>query len=511
LKTEIIGLTSRRLPSDWASKTRKGLDPQAEIYARVVERYAMIFNRPELRLRFLNQTLAKQVERQQQLKKSLRHFRFLERTGIYNWIFKVRLYCAILEELRLLNLSSPPRARRSPYAGVPFSAKFFYFSYQARHGFYALGVLTAAVLVFGLYNFAGWTAGRVNAMLASKYERNRPQVRTPNESAVSGTAIAATTSFLPSYKPENVWQVEKKPDFERYSNLAIIKTNFEINTRRRGYYMISRSSQAEDYQLRRDIIGIVYHTPASHIKLFTADNNMNIQQGTAGLIAYIRANKSYHYLIDPFGVIYRIIKDDQVADQAGHSVWADKDNIYVGLNESFIGVCFEAETNSELTEAQLISGRLLTNVLRSKYNIDDANCTTHGLVSINPKNMQIGFHHDWVRNFPFKAMGLSDKYKVLPPSILEYGFTYDEETFQKLGNQLWEGAEQAEIVFKKRAEDLGLTPEELRRQMRDRYWDQFNKANRLRQQYEPPPAGSTRSTLTLQSSVSSGSTALATK
>src|SRR5262245_11500624 len=372
MKTEIIGLNSRRLPRDWASKTRKGVDPQAEVYARVVERYAVIFNRPELRLRFLNNTLAKQVERQQQLKKSLRHFRFLERTGIYTWIFKVRLYCAILEELRLLNLSSPPRSRRSPYSGVPFSAKFFYFAYQARHGFYAMGVLTAGMLVFGLYTFAGWTANRFNGMIASKYQNNR-QVRTTNQSSVSSTtAIAATTRFLPGFQPEKVWQVEKKDDFERYSNLAIIKTNYEIDSRRRGYYLIPRNSQTEDNQLRRDIVGIVYHTPASHIKLFTVDNNVTIQKGTEGLIAFIRANKSYHYLIDPFGVIYRIIKDEEVAFHAGHSVWSDKDNIYVGLNESFIGVCFEAETNAQLTEAQLISGRLLTNILRSKYKIDDA-------------------------------------------------------------------------------------------------------------------------------------------
>ena len=505
MKTEIIGLNSRRLPRDWASKTRKGVDPQAEVYARVVERYAVIFNRPELRLRFLNNTLAKQVERQQQLKKSLRHFRFLERTGIYTWIFKVRLYCAILEELRLLNLSSPPRSRRSPYSGVPFSAKFFYFAYQARHGFYAMGVLTAGMLVFGLYTFAGWTANRFNGMIASKYQNNR-QVRTTNQSSVSSTtAIAGTTKFLPGFQPEKVWQVDKKDDFEQYSNSAIIKTNYETDSRRRGYYLIPRNSQTEDNQLRRDIVGIVYHTPASHIKLFTVDNNVTIQKGTEGLIAFIRANKSYHYLIDPFGGIYRIIKDEEVAFHAGNSVWADKDNIYVGLNESFIGVCFEAETNAQLTEAQLISGRLLTNILRSKYKIDDSNCTTHGLVSINPVNMQIGFHHDWVRNFPFAAMDLSDKYKVPPVSILEYGFTYDDKTFEKLGNELWEGAKEAEIEFKRRADDQGLNPEELRLKMRDRYLLQYNKAERLRLQYEGP----VRSTLTLQSSVAGSSTTVA--
>jgi len=509
LKTEIIGLTGRRLPRDWASKMRKGVDPQAEVYARVVERYAMIFNRPELRLRFLNNTLAKQVERQQQLKKTLRHFRFLERTGIFNWIFKVRLYCAILEELRRLNHSSHPRLRRSPYSGVPLSAKFFYFSYQARHAFYAMGVLTAGMLIFGLYTFAGWTAGKVNTMIVSNYERDRPRGANPVSGEVrAATPVAGTklVDFLP--EPENVWFVEKRDDVEHYSNGAQIECKYEVDNRRRGYYMISRNSPNESNQIRRDIIGIVYHTPESFIVPFSADYNDTIQRNSEGLIAFIRANKSYNYLIDRFGVIYRIVRDDHAAFHAGDSIWADKDNIYIGLNESFIGICFEAKANSELTEGQLISGRRLTSVLRSKYNIEDINCTTHGIVSVNPENMQIAFHHDWVRNFPFQAMALSDKYKVLPPNILEYGFTYDQKTFEKLGNQLWEGAQDAEIEFRRRADAQGLEPEELRLKMRDRYIAQRAKASRMRLQYEAPTR---RSSLTLQSSFAGDSTTLANK
>ena len=53
-----------------------------------------------------------------------------------------------------------------------------------------------------------------------------------------------------------------------------------------------------------------------------------------------------------------------------------------------------------LTKAQINSGILLTEVLRSYYNIDDANCTTHGLVAVNPETMLIARHHDWVHFFP---------------------------------------------------------------------------------------------------------------
>ena len=75
--------------------------------------------------------------------------------------------------------------------------------------------------------------------------------------------------------------------------------------------------------------------------------------------------------------IMRQLRDDQAANHAGNSVWADEQNLYVGLNESFIGVCFEtkadvAEGGEQLTEAQVLAGRLLTQVLRSRYQIDDA-------------------------------------------------------------------------------------------------------------------------------------------
>ena len=76
-----------------------------------------------------------------------------------------------------------------------------------------------------------------------------------------------------------------------------------------------------------------------------------------------------------------------------------------------------AEGGEQLTEAQVLAGRLLTQVLRSRYRIDDANCTAHGLVSVNPSSGRIAFHHDWARGFPFEAMGLSDKYAVAHANV----------------------------------------------------------------------------------------------
>jgi len=188
----------------------------------------------------------------------------------------------------------------------------------------------------------------------------------------------------------------------------------------------------------------------------------------------VRKNKSYNYLIDRFGQVYRVVPDGETAYHAGNSVWSDGRLTYVGLNESFIGVCFETkadvgEGGEQLTEAQVLSGRLLTQVLRSRYQLDDANCVTHGLVSVNPSNERICFHHDWAHGFPFEAMGLSDKYKVPPASVAELGFTYDDDIVEQVGGSLWPGVAAAEEEFAKHAAETRTKREELRERMRSVY------------------------------------------
>ncbi len=218
---------------------------------------------------------------------------------------------------------------------------------------------------------------------------------------------------------------------------------------------------------------------------FTPDQNDSIEARSRGLLEYVRRHKSYNYLIDRFGQIYRVVRDEDAAHHAGNSVWADERSLYVGLNESFIGVCFETSMSAgtkeeQMTEAQVVAGRLLTQIIRNRHRIDDANCVTHGLVSVNPSNMLIAFHHDWARNFPFEAMGLSDKYKVAPASVSHFGFTYDDEIVAKLGGALWSGVKAAEDELNARAASERTTPEELRGRMRERFREQMNLSYKFR-------------------------------
>ena len=454
-------------------------------YRKIVESYAHFFDRPEVRLRFLQNTLAQQSQREQQLENALRRFSFIKNSALYQRLLEIGFYTLILAELRrLLPLSPRERRRLLIWNRAPFAARLFYCIYQGR---YAFGVLAFASIVAGLIGI--YSLGLRATHYVNDYLTHRYQTKSNTASSPVGIntvyAAATSTKYLPDYRPEKIWLVERKTNYERYSNGGRILTDYETDNHPRGYYPLPRRAEGSATTVRRAPIGIVFHTSESDMLPFTPDNNDSIETRTQGLLGYIRKNRSYNYMIDRFGQIYRIVQDDHAANHAGNSIWADKENVYVGLNESFLGVCFETRSDAgavdeQLTEAQIISGRLLTAILRSRYNIDDTNCVTHGLVSVNPDKMLIGFHHDWVHGFPFDAMGLSDKYQVAPASISEFGCTYDDETLQKMGGVLWPGVKVAEEEFNQRVAQAQLQPEELRRRLRDRYREQMNLAHRLR-------------------------------
>ena len=148
---------------------------------------------------------------------------------------------------------------------------------------------------------------------------------------------------------------------------------------------------------------------------FDPDHNHALKWAGARLLAYTRKHGLYNFVIDCFGRVFRIVAEGDAANHAGHSVWADGNLIYLGLNDSFVGVSFEGQTNSPSapsTPAQIAAARLLTEMLRSKYSIDAGNCVTHAQVSVNPGNMQLGYHTDWAVGFPFRELGLGNGYEA---------------------------------------------------------------------------------------------------
>ncbi len=472
------------------------LPSKAEItllHSKIVERYAHFLARPEERLRFLRHTLALQAESRQRFDEFIARHPSIERSRLYqrNYarLLDLLLYRLIVRELgRVLPSSAGERLKLLRQHKAPAAARVYFSFYRVRHVIHAALVVTLCVTLFGAYTATAWSARRAHSYLSKRFERRV----LATDSASSNTALAGAVDHLRDYRPEKVWLVERKDHYERYSNGGRIITEFETENRARGYVAIPRDADLAqvkvadaDSKVRRYPVGIVYHTSESDMLPFTPDQNDSIEARSRGLLEYVRRHKSYNYLIDRFGQIYRVVRDGDAAHHAGNSVWADRENLYVGLNESFIGVCFETSMSAgskeeQLTEAQVVAGRLLTQIVRSRHQIDDANCVTHGLVSVNPSNMLIAFHHDWARNFPFEAMGISDKYKVAPASVSHFGFTYDDEIIAKLGGALWSGVMAAEDEFNARAASGRTTTEELRELMRARFREQMNLSKRFR-------------------------------
>ena len=153
-------------------------------------------------------------------------------------------------------------------------------------------------------------------------------------------------------------------------------------------------------------------------------------------------HRAYHFVIDRFGRVNRIVVESDAANHAGHSVWADSKWLYLHLNDSFLSVAFEARMQADqaiITEAQLRAARALTEMLRAKYNLPAENCVVHAQVSINPGSRRIGWHTDWGAGFPFREIGLPDNYQIPNPSLYLFGFEYDPGLHRGHGSGSVEG------------------------------------------------------------------------
>ncbi|HEX7316191.1 MAG TPA: peptidoglycan recognition family protein [Pyrinomonadaceae bacterium] len=443
----------------------------AASHFKIVESYARFFARPEVRLRFLNKTLALQAERGARMEQMLGRWAFLRKYGLFEKLLNLSLYVLIFREVGHL-LPSDAGGKRGLlglHKQAPLSARIFYRCYQLRRPLYVVSAVVLLAFGFAAYRGAAWTAARANEYLAGRYKSVERVYAAGDEKVAVGLS-----EHLPSYQPEKVWLVEQGDGFERYSNGARIINTFETTNRPRRYLTFKQGGTEAQGEAQSAPVGIVYHTSESVLLPFVEGNSDSIEFRSKNLLAYVRDRKSYNYVIDRFGQVYRVVRDEDAAFHAGNSVWSDGRAVYTGLNESFLGVCFEtkadvAEGGEQLTEAQVLAGRLLTQVLRSRYQLDDANCTAHGLVSVNPSNGRIAFHHDWARGFPFEAMGLSDKYAVAPASVAELGFGYDPELLALLGGRMWPGVAAGEEAFARRARAVNEETDELRGRMRTVY------------------------------------------
>ena len=280
--------------------------------------------------------------------------------------------------------------------------------------------------------------------------RIRPVVGTPHP-PVSAPLREATVHL--ENAPE-IWQVEKTDTYESYSNGLRIENEYAVSSHPRSYLVFSAKKPEDLHGEPRSMpAGIVFHTTESPQAPFESGQNSTLKRIGESLLTYIKLNRSYNFLIDRFGRVYRVVQEGDAANHAGTSVWSDAEWIYLNLNESFLSVSFETQTlpgqvDATVTPAQLRSAAMLTDLLRRRYRIPPTNCVTHAQVSVNGSSLRIGYHLDWASSFPFDQLGLPDNYALALPSVALFGFEYDANFVRQAGGRMVHEAELSEALLR---------------------------------------------------------------
>lgn len=326
-----------------------------------------------------------------------------------------------------------------------------------------------------LSNRKTWIAVACLLLIPTLSLLRRSPLPSIDASAVAGGKLPAARP-APELPLEKAYLIDHRGGVETWSNGLHIETRFTTSNRPREYYVWNRNApQASLSRLpSHQAAGIVYHTTESTLEELEETKLRRLKLLGESLLQYVQKEKAYHYVIDRFGRVFRVVVESDAANHAGKSTWADEEWAYIGLNDSFLAISFETQTrpgdeSPEITQAQVDSGRMLTRILRSRYAIRASNCVTHAQVSINPSNFQIGYHTDWAGNFPFEAMGLPDNYEQPLASLFLFGFSYDGTFFAATGARMWKGVVSSEDLLRSRAGKDSISVAQLRTQLRNQY------------------------------------------
>ncbi len=265
-------------------------------------------------------------------------------------------------------------------------------------------------------------------------------VETPPVPVVRVAALPPAPKRLPG-EPSPIWQVEKTSEYEAYSNGLRIETRYATSTHHRRYVAFTTGSPGrEPGALRDSPAGIVFHATESRQAPFEESKNRELKRLGESALDYVRRKGAYNFVIDRFGRVYRVVEEGDAANHAGYSLWADDRWIYINLNESFLGVSFEAGAagggQAVMSPAQQRAAAVLVEMLRSRYRIAAENCVTHAQVSVNPDNMRVGYHTDWAAGFPFEAIGLPNNYTRPLWAVAHFGFVCDPAFLEQADSHL---------------------------------------------------------------------------
>jgi len=310
----------------------------------------------------------------------------------------------------------------------------------------------------------------------------------------AGRSLPAMAEPLPDQPkgmlPAAVWLVEKGPGWEQYSNGLRIDTSYEVAGEPRRYRVFDAKAgmSAETFDKP---VGILFHTSESDIWPLDEAHNEKLRDSSQALLRYLKRNDVYHYLVDRFGRVFRVVAEESKANHAGHSVWSRGDVVHLNLNNAFLGLSFETRWEGgkalPITAAQLSAGRNLTDYLRARWDIAPDMCVGHGIVSVSAKKHLIGHHLDWSRGFPFEAFGLPNQYARPLPAVELFGFGYDEPFLITLGEP-WAGVREAERLLDREAAEKRVPIEQVRAERQQLFDQWLGEQNRDQEKAAPRPA-----------------------
>jgi len=305
----------------------------------------------------------------------------------------------------------------------------------------------------------------------ASYPRSKPAPAAPPPAPAAAPSAESLDPLPRGVAPGRIWMADSGPGFELYSNGLRVDTTYAVGSEPRRYrvFEVGRGMGAEVHDRP---VGIVYHTSESDIWPLEESFNEKLRDSSQNLLHYLKKNHVYHYLIDRFGRVFRVVEETRKANHAGMSVWSAGSRVYLNLNGPTIGVSFETRWEGgralPITRAQFEAGRSLTDYLRHKWSIEADMCVTHGLTSVNSKKHLIGHHVDWARGFPFEAFGLPDHYLRPSPAVALFGFGYDEQFLAVMGEP-WPGVGEAERQLAADAFAAGRTLNDVREERSGTY------------------------------------------
>ena len=121
-----------------------------------------------------------------------------------------------------------------------------------------------------------------------------------------GPGRSAAPAVRPAPAVPNIWPVEHTSEYDLYSNGLRIENRLEISNEPRSYRLIARESGVPG-PLRTQPAGIVFHTSESDQAPFEREQKRNLKRIGQELLLYVRNHRAYHFVIDRFGRVNRIV------------------------------------------------------------------------------------------------------------------------------------------------------------------------------------------------------------